>query len=227
MQKTMRIAHPHLPKVLTTSSRVLAICIVFFSLFFANTSRGVAAHFAACSVEKSACALHLRASVGDTPRDYCSTQAQNEADSLHIKRKPKGVKVKGTAYRYEDKAKLLITWQPHPLNVASNHRYSKPGVGAVYAATSPETALKEVMHYGVDMNMRVLVTRTYKLRNALDLTNPKTREMLGVTLEEITGDSYDLTHKLGDFARQNGYDGMVVPSARNAGGVNIVVFKGL
>jgi hypothetical protein len=36
-----------------------------------------------------------------------------------------------------------------------------------------------------------------------------------------------LTHKLGDFALQNGYDGLVVPSARNVGGVNIVVFKGL
>ena len=113
------------------------------------------------------------------------------------------------------------------MNVASNHRYTKPGVGGVYAATSVETAFREVMHYGVDMNRRVLVTRHYELHNALDLTNPETRKLLGVTLEDITGDCYELTHRLGDFALQNGYDGLVVPSARNVGGVNIVVFKGL
>jgi RES domain len=45
-----------------------------------------------------------------------------------------------------------------------------------------------------------------------------------VTLESITGDSYRLTHKIGDLARSAGYDGILAPSARNSNGSNLVIF---
>ena len=208
----MHLVRHTLPKALTFSGSNIIIRLIFLSLLFTNALQGL-------GIERALCRI------GGSP--FSLQTAKATCHVLPFREKAQGVNVKGTAYRYEDEEKLAITWQPHALNVASNHRYTKPGVGGVYAATSVETAFREVMHYGVDMNRRVLVTRHYELHNALDLTNPETRKLLGVMLEDITGDCYELTHKLGDFALQNGYDGLVVPSARNVGGVNIVVFKGL
>jgi RHS-family protein len=37
----------------------------------------------------------------------------------------------------------------------------------------------------------------------------------------------DVTHKLGDWAIENGYDGILAPSARNATGTNLIGFNGL
>ena len=141
--------------------------------------------------------------------------------------KPEGKQIKGTAYRYEDKDRLETTWQAHKWNVNSNHRYTKEGVGGVYGGTSAETAFKEITHYLVDMNRRVLVTKDFELNNVLDLTDSKVRSQLGVSFDDITGDSYDFTHKIGDFAIENGYDGILAPSARNMGGSNIIIFGGL
>lgn len=223
----MHLVRHTLPKALTFSGSNIIIRLIFLSLLFANALQGLGAERASCRIGGSPYSLQTAKATCHVLPFREKAQVANDADSLHIRQKPQGVNVKGTAYRYEDEEKLTITWQPHALNVASNHRYTKPGVGGVYAATSVETAFREVMHYGVDMNRRVLVTRHYELHNALDLTNPETRKLLGVTLEDITGDCYELTHRLGDFALQNSYDGLVVPSARNVGGVNIVVFKGL
>lgn len=50
---------------------------------------------------------------------------------------------------------------------------------------------------------------------------------MGIDLADITGDSYDVTHKLGDWAIENGYDGILAPSARNATGTNLIGFNGL
>ena len=141
--------------------------------------------------------------------------------------KPEGKQIKGTAYRYEDKDRLETTWQAHKWNVNSNHRYTKEGVGGVYGGTSAETAFKEITHYPVDMSRRVLVTKDFELNNVLDLTDSKIRSQLGVSFDDITGDSYDATHKIGDFAIENGYDGILAPSARNMGGSNIIIFGGL
>ena len=62
-------------------------------------------------------------------------------------------------------------------------------------------------------------------KNMLDMTDSKVRKQLGVSLENITGDLYPLTHRVGDMAYANGYNGLIVPSARREGGVNIVIFN--
>lgn len=59
----------------------------------------------------------------------------------------------------------------------------------------------------------------------LDMTDSSVREQLGISLESITGDSYDVTHVIGDTAYAYGYNGLIVPSARREGGVNIVIFN--
>jgi RHS repeat-associated protein len=140
--------------------------------------------------------------------------------------RPQGKTIKATVYRYEQPDRLETTWSAHKWNVASNHRYTKPGLGGVYGADSPGTALGEVNHYGVDLSTRVLINKDVTLNNALDLTDPQVREQMGVSLPDITGNSYDVTHVLGDWANENGYDGILAPSARNPGGANLISFGG-
>ncbi len=64
-----------------------------------------------------------------------------------------------------------------------------------------------------------------KIDNLLDVSNPSVRKQLGVTLDDIVGNSYDVTHKIGEFAKANGYSGVVTPSARADGGLNVILFS--
>ena len=48
-----------------------------------------------------------------------------------------------TTYWYDMPDKVSSTWTFHQWNVATNHRYTKPRVGGVYAAISQQTAYKE------------------------------------------------------------------------------------
>jgi RES domain-containing protein len=111
----------------------------------------------------------------------------------------------------------------HAGNVIADHRYSGPGFGAVYGADSPETALAEVLNYGSPAG-KVSVSKDVRLGNVLDLTDPSTLRQLNVTTGQITGESYKITQQLGNMARSNGYDGILAPSARRAGGTNLVIF---
>ena len=81
-------------------------------------------------------------------------------------------------------------------------------------------------HYGVDFSTRVLTSKDVTVDNALDLTDPNVREQMGVSPDDITGNSYDVTHSLGNWASQNGYDGIFAPSARNPSGENLIAFGG-
>ena len=87
--------------------------------------------------------------------------------------------------------------------------------------------MAEISHWEVDSSKVELVSKKVSLNNELDLKDPKVRTQLGVDISDITGDSYDVTHKLGDWAIDNGYDGILAPSARNATGSNLISFGGL
>lgn len=84
--------------------------------------------------------------------------------------------------------------------------------------------LGELAHYGVDPRKASWVSKNIKVDNVLDLTNPSVRNQLGVTLDQITGDSYKYTHGLGDLFRSRGYNGILFPSARAPGTSNFVEF---
>lgn len=145
------------------------------------------------------------------------------ARGLNLDTRPPGKPFEGPVHRLENPARLSSTFDAHPGNVAANHRYSGPGKGAVYGGTSPETALAEINHYGAASG-RVAASKDIKLNNVLDLTDPATRRQLNIGTDDISGDSYDVTHRIGDWARTSGYDGILAPSARNPGGSNIVIF---
>ncbi|WP_041931541.1 RHS repeat-associated core domain-containing protein [Pseudomonas poae] len=139
---------------------------------------------------------------------------------------PKGRKVNRTVYRFEEPGRIGTTWQAHKWNVESRHRYTAKGLGGVYGANSRKTALGEVTHWGVDLSSRVLVSKRVQLNNVLDLTRADVRKQLGVSLKSITGDKYTETHQIGSWAKANGYDGILAPSARNPTGSNLISFAG-
>jgi RHS repeat-associated protein len=136
-----------------------------------------------------------------------------------------GVTYEGEIYRYEMSERIDTTWKTHKWNVAAEHRYTKPGVGGVYGSTSPSTAFAEISHYGAQEG-RVLASKSVKVDRILDLTNEKVRQEFGVTLLDITSNSYTKTHQLGDKAKQLGYKGILAPSARAEKGVNLIYFEG-
>lgn len=136
---------------------------------------------------------------------------------------PSGISYKGTVFRGVLADRTKMAWDIHAGNVAANHRYSRPGQGALYAGTSREAALAELIHYGLDLTAVAWVSKEFKFENVLDLTSPTIRQRIGVSLESLTGDSYQITQWIGDIARLR-YDGLLVPSARQAGATNLVIF---
>ncbi len=137
----------------------------------------------------------------------------------------------GPLYRYQLPKYADDTWNLFDGNVDLNHRYSPKGVGAVYTSTSQQTAYNEVASYA-PLNGKVLVTKNFVINNVLDLTDPAARQALGVTLDQITqpshgGTSYDATQAISNWARQQGYQAILAPSAQNPGGVNLVSFQSL
>lgn len=96
----------------------------------------------------------------------------------------------------------------------------------MYASTSQATVRKELAHYGIDSSSRAMSYRTVQVDNLLDLTQRKVRRQLGVALRDITSNDYSLTRAIGDWSRAQGYNGIIAPSARHQGGVNIVSFDG-
>ncbi|MBN0989829.1 RES domain-containing protein [Amphritea sp. RP18W] len=144
--------------------------------------------------------------------------------------KPQSSTYEGRIYRYEvnDPNRLESTWQAHEWNVASNHRYTQPGNGGVYAGTTEATARAEISHYGA-LDGRVLVTQDIKQSNLLDLRKNRVRNQMNVNRGDLidTSHNYQLTHDIGDWAKREGYSGLLVPSARDKGGANIILFDGL
>ncbi|MCC6579882.1 MAG: RES domain-containing protein [Phycisphaeraceae bacterium] len=136
---------------------------------------------------------------------------------------PQGITYEGQAIRAVPAKYAEGAWDIHAGNIAANHRYSGVGRGAIYAGTSEEAVLAELVRYGVNPSSVAWVSKSMKLNNVLDLTNPAVRQQLGVSLEQLTGDSYFYTHAIGDFARGR-YSGLLVPSAQQAGARNLVIF---
>jgi RHS repeat-associated protein len=140
---------------------------------------------------------------------------------------PKGKKISRTVYRSEYPSRISTTWTTHAGNISAHHRYSGKGFGAAYGANSAKTALAEIAHYKPAPG-RVLTSKKARLNNVLDLTDASVRKQLGVRKADLVKSrDYSTTQRLGNWARANGYDGILAPSARNATGSNLIGFAGL
>ncbi|WP_264946679.1 RES family NAD+ phosphorylase [Sphingomonas canadensis] len=139
-----------------------------------------------------------------------------------------GVTFEGTLYRAvpEGGNPLDISY-----SVAANGRYTAPGQGGLYFASNARTVEAEFVNNGSSLTGRTLHSfQESSVDNLLDLTNPATRDDLGVSLGDLTrtgGTSawrYEVTQPLGAFAQRNGYSGIIAPSAQADGGVNLILF---
>ncbi|WP_440191627.1 RES domain-containing protein [Anaerocolumna jejuensis] len=134
-----------------------------------------------------------------------------------------GVTYEGTIYRSVNSA-----YNPLEMNdytIQSNHRYTKKGTPGLYFSSGEKIVKAELGNYDVtDFSNRTMYSYDVKLDNMLDVSNPNIRNQLGMSLDSIIGDSYDVTHSIGEFAYSSGYNGIIAPSARADGGVNVIVF---
>ncbi len=119
----------------------------------------------------------------------------------------------------------------HPGNVAASHRYTGPGQGGLYFATSKHVVQAEFEKNGSTLlGKQMHEFNNSSINGLLDLSNPSVRESLGVSLSDLTrtggttGWRYELTQPLGAWAQKNGYNGIIAPSAQADGGVNVILF---
>ncbi len=138
-----------------------------------------------------------------------------------------GVVFEGNIYRAPHLGTSPTVIDKH--NIAAIHRYSARGEGALYFSTNSRTVIQELG--GSFVGGRTMDTFNVRLGNLLDLSNPVVRSKLGVSLDDLVrtsgDDIYDVTHQLGRFAREQGYGGIIAPSARADGGLNLILFEGL
>jgi len=141
---------------------------------------------------------------------------------------PKAATFEGNIYR-----SVKNGYDPLEMNsytIRSNHRYTQPGTEGLYFSTGERIVEAELASYKTVMSGRKMYSYDVKLNNMLDLSNPKVRSKLGVQLDDLLSNNYktnignSVTHKIGEFAKQNGYNGILAPSARADGGLNVIVF---
>jgi RES domain-containing protein len=119
-------------------------------------------------------------------------------------------------------------------------RWNRPGIRAVYASLDIMTATHEAYQNFIDAGFSLLAIRprvtagtATKLGLVLDLTDKAIRRMIGYSQRELLEEDWhgiqsageeSWTQAIGRGCRAAGFEGLIVPSARNPGGTNIVVF---
>jgi RES domain-containing protein len=108
------------------------------------------------------------------------------------------------------------------------HRVGDPG--AWYASTTERGAWAELFRHHTsnelspfEVRRRIGRMRVEHLR-VLDLTDPRVREALAVTDEDLTSDDLTRCQALGEATRAAGLEGVLAPSAALTGEVILVVF---
>ena len=119
-------------------------------------------------------------------------------------------------------------------------RWNPRGILAIYASLDPVTAVKEsfqeFLKYGfstASIKPRVMAGLELNVSAILDLTNPSIRKTIGFTYTELISEDWHAiqsegeeawTQAIGRGAKTAGFEGLLVPSARNRRGVNVVIF---
>jgi RES domain-containing protein len=121
-------------------------------------------------------------------------------------------------------------------------RYNARGAFEVlYLADRPDNALREIEMLPNDTGVPTKIHRVptvifsvrVRLQRVVDLTQDATRDMLGVSFDELVAPwrlivafgRVPMTHRIGAAARGAGLEGLIVPSARQPRAKNLVVFR--
>ncbi len=119
-------------------------------------------------------------------------------------------------------------------------RWNPAGIAVVYNSLTPETAMSETLaHYRyfcipIEESMpRTFVATVMKLQAVLDLRNGRVRQRLQVSQDrilavdwrkEVRAGRVPITQLIGQAAAEIGLEGLIVPSAADPNGHNLVVF---
>ncbi len=119
-------------------------------------------------------------------------------------------------------------------------RWNPAGIAVVYGSLSPETAMAETLahnrYYEVpieDAMPRTFVAIEAKLQNVLDFREGVIRRRLQVSLErmltvdwrkEAAAGREPITQRIGQAAAAVGLEGLIVPSAADQNGHNLLIF---
>jgi RES domain-containing protein len=108
-------------------------------------------------------------------------------------------------------------------------RWNPPGTAALYTSLAESTAVAEGDHLIAVQPIPTRATRTIyeldvSLSRVIDLSDVSRLEALGLTEADIGGDDLGPTQSVGGAVAWLGNDGLLVPSVRSAGGINLVVF---
>lgn len=110
--------------------------------------------------------------------------------------------------------------------INSKHRYTEAGIPELYFSSGEKIDRAELGNYDIfDFSNRTMYSYDVKLNNMLDVSNPSVRSQLGISLDSIVGESYDITYAIGRYAYNNGYNEIIAPSASADGGVNLILFN--
>lgn len=98
--------------------------------------------------------------------------------------------------------------------------------GALYLSESP-AACRAEMQRRPGVRVRYWHARiAVRVTKALDLTDPSTRDKLGIQQEDLVSNEWGVTQDLGRAARRAGFDALIVPSAAGDHH-NLVIFSDL
>ena len=119
-------------------------------------------------------------------------------------------------------------------------RWNPIGIAALHAPLTPESAMAETLahhrYYGLpveDAMPRMFVAMEARLRSVLDFRRGSVRQRIRVSLDrimtldwrkEVRAGRDPITQTIGRAASQLGWEGMVVPSAADPKGCNLLVF---
>jgi len=119
-------------------------------------------------------------------------------------------------------------------------RWNPIGVATVYSTLTPETAMAETLahnrYYGEpieDSMPKTFVAIRVRLHKVLDLRDAKVRRRLGISLSGLLSIDWRLeqyagrepiTQRVGRGAHALGWEGLIVPSAADPAGHNLLCF---
>jgi RES domain-containing protein len=110
----------------------------------------------------------------------------------------------------------------------SGARWNPPGVAALYASLDQSTALAEGDHLIAVQSVPLKVTRTiYELEltliRVLDLTDLAVLKKLNIEMAQVADNDWWPCQRIGGAVAWLKHDGLLVPSARDPDGTNLVV----
>ena len=122
----------------------------------------------------------------------------------------------------------------------SGGRWNRPGISVIYASldviTATHEAYQNIDSFGFPMTAiqpRVMAGGKASFGKVLDLTDPKVRSQIGFSLKELVDEDWESiqasgkeswTQAIGRGCLVAGFEAILVPSARNNKGKNIVIF---